>query len=389
MKIAILTYAFHTSTMPLARYLREIGNDVDLFCLMDSQSRDHFTINLSDSYLSTGFLKKPLYEKLIDNRIIKYLHSLNNFYVFLYSKRKRFFYINYFFQVLFLSKFINKQNYDIIHLIGQNSIFKHIYRLLKKPIVFTLHEVIDRSGSRIFNGYSTVNFISKRNNNVIFHSNNTAEHYSKSFNPRNRNINVVKFGLFETYKLFNCQVEEEKRTILFYGIILPYKGLEYLIDAFNIVKREEPNLKLIIAGRGEIYFDKTKLEDRSIEFINRSVTEEELAILNKRSTFIVCPYVSASQSGIPQTTFVFDKPIIATDVEGINEYVIDGFNGLLVPPCNSTALAQGIIKLLSDNTLRENIIKNIKMKNSNNRSNWISIAQKTVNIYRIELSNNY
>ena len=373
--------------MPLARYLAEIGLEVDLLCLTGTRSSDHFTIDLSHYDSPSGFVPKSRFKGIINKNILEYLSSLNDFNVFLFTKQRRYLYINYFFQVLTLSRYLNSGKYDIIHFIGQNEMYILLYKLVKLPKVFTFHEVMIRLDHGNPLRFKLVNFIARKRNNVILHSENTKTDYLSNFNPLNKTVNVIKFGLFETYGLFPVKTSEELRTLLFYGIILPYKGLEYLVEAYKIVRNEIKDLKLIIAGRGQIYFDETSLKDEGIELINRTITEEELVQLNKRATIVICPYVSASQSGIPVTSFIFEKPVIASNVEGLTEYVIDGFNGILVPPGDSNALAGEIKRLLVDLKLKKKIKANIRKLNDNSWSNWISIAEKTLEVYRSELQN--
>lgn len=373
--------------MPLARYLSELGMKVDLICLTGTRSSDHFTIDLSKYNSPDGFVPKSKFAGIINENILEYLRSLHDFNVFLFSKRRRYLYINYFFQVLTLSRFLNSRKYDIIHFIGQNEMYIFLYKLLRCPKVFTFHEVMKRLKLGNPEKFKLVNFISRKRSTVILHSSNTKTDYLNNYNPLNKDINVIKFGLFETYRLFPVQAPEELRTLLFYGIILPYKGLEYLVEAFKIVKNEIKDVKLIIAGRGQIYFDDSILKDEAIELINRTITEEELVHLNKRATIVICPYIAASQSGIPVTSFVFNKPVIASNVEGITEYVIDGYNGILVPPRDSITLASEIKRLLVDPKLKDTFKTNIKKLNDESRSNWISIAKKTLEVYGIELQN--
>jgi glycosyltransferase involved in cell wall biosynthesis len=373
--------------MPLARYLSELGLKIDLLCLTGTRSSDHFTIDLSKYDSPDGFVPKSRFKGIINENILEYLGPLNDFNVFLFSKQRRNIYVKYFFQVLTLSRFLNSGNYDIIHFIGQNEIYILLYRLLKPPKVFTFHEVLIRLKQGRNEKFKTVNFISRKRNSVILHSANTKTDYLSKYNPLNKDVDVIKFGLFETYRLFPDQTHEELRTLLYYGIILPYKGLEYLVEAFKIVRNEIKDVKLIIAGRGQIYFDESILIEDGIELINRTITEEELVNLNKRATLVICPYTSASQSGIPVTSFIFDKPIIASNVEGVTEYVIDGYNGILVPPGDSISLASEIKRLLVDIKLKNKIKTNIRKLNDESRSTWISIAEKTIEVYRRELQN--
>lgn len=388
MKIGIITYAFHTSTMPLAKYLAELGNKVDLYCLLGSRTQEHFTIDLSGYKLSNGFIPKSEFDGIISKNILSYLKSLNDFNIFLYSKKRRYLYVNYFVQIISLSRFINSSEYDIIHFIGQNEMYINLYRLLKSPKVFTFHEVLSRTNQGEPARFGLVDYISKKNNRVILHSSSTKDCFIENYKPKNWGIYVIKFGLFETYKLFPDHTAEEPKTLLYYGIILPYKGLEYLVEAFNIVKTEISDVKLIIAGRGKLYFDESILKDESIELINRTISEEELVHLNKRAALVICPYTSSSQSGIPVTAFNFNKPIIASNVDGLSEYIIDGFNGILVPPRDSNSLAREIIKLLGNEKLRTKIKSNISHMNDEIKSVWTSIAEQTIKIYQTEIQNN-
>jgi glycosyltransferase involved in cell wall biosynthesis len=387
MKIGIITYAFHTSTMPLAKYLTVLGHEVHLYCLVSSSSPDQFTINLTKFKFKNGFVPQNMINKIIDKNILAYLDPLKSLNIYLYSKKRKFLYVDYFYSILVLGCKINMGKYDSLHFIGQNEAYIHLNKILLPPKVFTFHEITEFSRDNNLIKARLVNYISKKNNNVIFHSLNMKTKYIQNFNPKNRNISVIKFGLFETYKLIVDDSPEESDTILYYGIIQKYKGLEYLLDAFKLVKKEIKNIRLIVAGRGEIYFDRNKIEDTQIEFVNRPISEEELVRLNRRATIVVCPYISASQSGIPVTSFIFNKPIIASDVEGLSEYIIDGYNGFLVPPKDSISLAQKITDLLRDTGLRLKIKDNILKMNNNNNQTWLSIAEQTVKLYKDEIDN--
>lgn len=385
MKICVVTYAFYTSTIPLTRYLAELGHEVDLFCITGSRSADHFTINLTGYDEPDGFVPDSKLDQVISKDILEYLKPLSDFKIFVFYKQRKNLYIRYLSGIFALAGYLKSQKYDIVHFIGQNDIYLHLSRLLRYPKVFTFHEVMLRTENDAPSKYKLVDFVSKRSNNVIFHSSNMKKEYLENFSPKNRLVNVIKFGLFETYRLFPVQASEEPGTLLFYGVILPYKGLEYLLEAYRIVKNEIRGIKLIVAGRGSLYFEKSLLDVEGIELINRTISEEELVFLNKRASVVVCPYISASQSGIPVTSFIFNKPVLATSVEGITEYVTHEKTGFLVPPADSEALAAGIRKLLLDESLRQRIIDNIRQMNDESRSEWISIAENTVEIYRKEI----
>ena len=226
---------------------------VDLFCLTGTRSSDHFTIDLSKYNSPDGFVPKSKFEGIINENILEYLRSLNDFNIFLFTKRRRYLICQLFFQVLTLSRFLNSRKYDIIHFIGQNEMYILLYKLLKSPKVFTFHEVMKRLKQGNPEKFKLVNFISRKRNSVILHSANTKTDYLNNYNPLNKNLNVIKFGLFETYRLFPDQTPEELRTLLYYGIILPYKGLEYLVEAFKIVKNRNKGCQIDNCRAGTDY----------------------------------------------------------------------------------------------------------------------------------------
>ena len=87
----------------------------------------------------------------------------------------------------------------------------------------------------------------------------------------------------------------------------------------------------------------------------------------------------SGQSGILNIALAFNKPIIASDVGGISEVIINGETGYLVPPRNPVALAEAIICLLNDNAKRELMSENLRELSS--QLSWDNIALKHINIY--------
>ncbi len=134
----------------------------------------------------------------------------------------------------------------------------------------------------------------------------------------------------------------EGKIILFFGYIKRYKGLDILLDAM----RDIPDCTLLIAG--EVYGDASvyqekiaRLGDR-VQFHNRFIRNEEVPLFFNASDVVVLPYRSATQSGITQLAFAFDKPVIATDVGGLSEVIHDGVNGYLVRPDDASAIALAV-----------------------------------------------
>ncbi|MCQ2323849.1 MAG: glycosyltransferase family 4 protein [Paludibacteraceae bacterium] len=130
----------------------------------------------------------------------------------------------------------------------------------------------------------------------------------------------------------------DKQYMLFFGLVRAYKGLDLLLDAMGKLKDTLPNVNLLIAG--EFYEDEDKyrqqiaqegLTERVI-IRNEFIPDGELAAYFGASDLIVQPYKSATQSGVTQVAFHFEKPILVTNVGGLGEIVHHGKMGYAVTP---------------------------------------------------------
>ncbi|MBR1427181.1 MAG: glycosyltransferase [Paludibacteraceae bacterium] len=133
-------------------------------------------------------------------------------------------------------------------------------------------------------------------------------------------------------------IAADKEYMLFFGLVRAYKGLDLLIDAFGQVAAELPNLRLLIAG--EFYEDEEKYREQ----IRRHGLEDKVVVHNAfvadgdvqnwfgAASLVVQPYKTASQSGVTQVAFHFEKPMLVTNVGGLGEIVHDGQMGYAVAP---------------------------------------------------------
>jgi glycosyltransferase involved in cell wall biosynthesis len=139
-------------------------------------------------------------------------------------------------------------------------------------------------------------------------------------------------------------------TVLFFGRIWPYKGLEYLIRAEPLVTAAVPDVEIVIAGGGET-LDRYRNEMTHPErFTLREgfISRDERARLFEKAWVLVLPYVDATQSGVIPMAYACGTPVVATSVGGLGEMVDHGLTGLLVPPRAEAALADALISLLRD-----------------------------------------
>jgi glycosyltransferase involved in cell wall biosynthesis len=142
--------------------------------------------------------------------------------------------------------------------------------------------------------------------------------------------------------------------ILFFGFIRAYKGLDLLIEAFSDAKLRNRNLKLIVAG--EFYEDEMPYRElvsrfnlnREIIFFDRFVRDEEVAFFFSVADLVVQPYRSATQSGVTQISYHFEKPMLVTDVGGLREIVPDRECGYVVKP-DPESISNAILDYFENN----------------------------------------
>ncbi|MDR1285586.1 MAG: glycosyltransferase family 4 protein [Campylobacteraceae bacterium] len=136
--------------------------------------------------------------------------------------------------------------------------------------------------------------------------------------------------------------------ILFFGRILEYKGLHILLSAMKIVTKEMLDIKLVIAGDGNISSCKNDIEilHDNIELHNRWIPIEDVKNYFQEIDIVILPYIQASQSGIIPLAYSFSKPVIASNIGALDEQLYDGKTGYLVESDNPKILSEKILQLM-------------------------------------------
>ncbi len=227
--------------------------------------------------------------------------------------------------------------------------------------VVTVHDAIPHEGERylkkLFHAvqlYCFAIFFKK----IIVHS-----ELIKNQLPKYLNQNKVFVVPHVNYQYLAEQYPETKKkvsqkfTVLFFGRILKYKGLSFLVEAFQFL--DENMYELIIAGEGKIGLEINKC---NIQILNRFISDEEMVDLFRLADVVVVPYVSASQSGVVYLSFACVKPVIATNVGSLSEVVHNQENGILVDPRSSKDIAKAI-EVLNDPTVYQRLVRNIQVQN--------------------------
>ena len=185
-------------------------------------------------------------------------------------------------------------------------------------------------------------------------------------------IDVIPHAVFSFYDKFSHAkpVSRVPCSLLFFGRITAYKGLDVLIHAFRMLQGRWADLHLNIVGEGDLRPYRRLLEGaRNINVVNRWVDDTEVADIFQAAEIVVVPYVSASQSGIIALAANFACPVVATRVGAIPEQIRDGATGILVEPGSAEALASAIGSFLADAALRERLSRQLACE-AKMTTNW-------------------
>ena len=155
--------------------------------------------------------------------------------------------------------------------------------------------------------------------------------------------------------------------LLFFGFVRQYKGLQTLLEGLPRILSELPDAKLIVAG--EFYDDERPYRDfierhnlgRAVKIHADYITNSDVAMYFSAADVVVQPYLSATQSGVAQIAYHFDKPAIITDVGGLAETVPHEKAGLVVPPDNPDALAHAVIRFFKED-MAEQLSRGVQLE---------------------------
>ena len=176
--------------------------------------------------------------------------------------------------------------------------------------------------------------------------------------------------------------------MLFVGRLIPRKGLPFLIEAAKHIVKEFKETVFVIVGNGPLrnhlmaYLEEINLSDNFV-FLG-DVNENVLPVLYNCADVFALPSIQEGQGIALLEAQAAAKPVVAFDVGGVSEAIVDKETGLLVKP-DSRELAEAILKLLSSWSLRDKMgVKGREFVLK--RFSWDICAQRMLQVYREALS---
>jgi D-inositol-3-phosphate glycosyltransferase len=275
------------------------------------------------------------------------------------------------------------------------------YKLLGKKIVLTAHNVnigMRDSNDSWLNRFS-LQIQYKVADHIFVHTGKMKSDLASQFRIPKDKVTIIPFGINNTIPNTALTTLEAKKklgvssgkTMLFFGNIAPYKGLEYLIAAFMEIASEHESYRLLIVGkpkRCEDYWNQIQLiisrsgiRDRIIERIEY-VPDEETELYFKAADVLILPYTRVFQSGVLFLGYSFGLPAIAADVGTLKEEIIEDETGFVFRPQDPSDLAKTIRRYFASELFRELASRRPKIKQyANERYSWSKVAAITTSVY--------
>jgi glycosyltransferase involved in cell wall biosynthesis len=277
------------------------------------------------------------------------------------------------------------------------------YKICRKRIVLTAHNVNvgKRNGDDSWLNRISLKIQYRLVDHIFVHTEKMRGELASDFGVSESKVSVIPFGINNTVPNTKLTPAEAKRqlgidpgskTVLFFGQIAAYKGLEYLVEAFEELAGESEDYHLVIAGRPkrgyERYWEeiRARIERKGLAklVIQRieHIPDEKVELYFKAAEALILPYTAIFQSGVLFLSYSFGLPVIAADVGSLKEEVIEGDTGFVFKRQDSSDLAKTIGRYFASDLFSELESQRSRIKAyANERYSWDKVARITTAVY--------
>jgi len=270
-----------------------------------------------------------------------------------------------------------------------------VVKILFGKVVLTVHDVSSFSTSS--NSSLIKNLIYKLTDRVITHNEFSRSEILNMNANLSSCISIVPHGNYTSF--VNIQYDKEKskkqlgipndrKILLFFGMIKKVKGLELLLYALKAVIKQNPDVLLVIAGRlwDNNFSDYQKIIDENnlSEYIllhTKFIPQDDVEHYYCASDLVVLPYKKIYQSGVLMMTLSYERPALVSDLPPLKEIISDNENGFLFKTENVSDLAASLNSILGNEELMEQVrIKGTELINT--KYDWGEIGRLTKQAYQ-------
>jgi len=277
------------------------------------------------------------------------------------------------------------------------------YKALGKRIALTAHNVNQAKRDSQDNWLNRVTLRIQYHlaDHLFVHTQKMKDELLKDFGVADQSVTVIRHpindafpdtGLISSEAKSRLGLGESDKTILCFGRIKPYKGIEYLLSALQRLAAEDGQYRLIIAGEvqkgNEKYLESLvqamsrEIENGQVILKTEFIPDEDMEIYLKAADVLVLPYKAIFQSGVLFLGYSFGLPVIVTDVGSFREEVVEGVTGYLCKPGDPLDLARAIETYFASDLYRNLGTKRQEIKNhADTHHSWSAVANLTRKTY--------
>ncbi|HEY6185204.1 MAG TPA: glycosyltransferase family 4 protein [Terriglobales bacterium] len=310
-----------------------------------------------------------------------------------------------------LMRYAARRKPKVLHILWNNkfevfdrTLLMLYYKALGKKIAFTAHNINQarRDGKDSWWNRFTLKVQYSCCDHIFVHTQKMKSELCEEFGVPETDVTVLRHPVNNAFPDTELTPAEAKRrlglkdgekAVLALGRIRPYKGIEYLLDAFRVLSADrQANYRLIIAGEpkkgSEDYLNEIRQRVEKdfapgevilrIQFI----PDEEMELYLKGGDTLVLPYKEIFQSGILFLAYSFGLPVVATDVGSFREEIVEGTTGFLCKPGDPSDLAKAIEIYFASDLYRNLKVRRQELKDyANTHHSWRAVAELTENAY--------
>jgi len=306
-----------------------------------------------------------------------------------------------------LIRYAAKSKSGIFHILWNNkfetldrTLLMLYYRFLGKRVVLTAHNVnaARRDSHDMLLNRLTLRIQYQLADHIFVHTEKMKRELIEGFGAGAARITVIPHGIntaVPSSSLTSIQakrrlgIRDDQRTILFFGRITPYKGLEYLISAFGMLRGGD--YRLIIAGRPdrcEEYWSSIEkliredLKGGRVVLRSEFIPDDETEIYFKAADVLVLPYRDIFQSGVLLLGYSFGLPALVADVGSLKEEIAEGKTGFVFRPEDPVDLAKAIERYFASDLFRDLSRGRQEIRDyAMHRYSWDTVGRLTMHVY--------
>lgn len=276
------------------------------------------------------------------------------------------------------------------------------YVSLGKKIVLTVHNVNagKRDSKDTLLNRLTLRIQYRLADHMFVHTDKMKIELMEEFGVQGSRISVIPFGInnfVPNTSLSACEakqrlgIQEGEKTILFFGNIKPYKGLDCLVTAFQRTPAQHHRYRLIIAGRPDncdSYWGQIReaiqkeVQNRRILLRTHYIPDDETEVYFKSADVLVLPYRHIYQSGVLFLGYSFGLPVLAANVGSLKDEIIEGETGFVFRPDDPADLARAIERYFTSNLFANLSTRRQRIRDfATEHHSWDVVGQMTINVY--------